>query len=126
MADILITSLIISFFCLGLHEVSREGRVLYFVRKPFEGLDEMMMILRGEENKRYTHTQLFSLQVAEFISKPLILCPPCMASIWGIIIFSILHGFPRTWEVAAYMVICCIISSFFNSFLHTLLEKLES
>jgi hypothetical protein len=124
LVTLLLTSLIISLFCCGLTEISREGRVLYFLRQPFEGLDELLMILRGEEDKRYTRTQLFSIKVAGFISKPLILCPTCMASIWGVVIFCLMHGFYVS-EIPA-MIVCCIMSAFINSFLSTLLEKLEA
>lgn len=53
----------ISLFCLGLRTITDEGKILHFLRK---------------SAIKYFPT---------YIHKPLLTCAPCMASVWGTIIY---------------------------------------
>lgn len=98
MTAILITSIIISLFCCGLTVITQEGMIFYFIRRPFE--------------------HLYGWRA--FLAKPLIICPPCMASLWGVLVYYLLHGFE--WQ----LILCCIISAFLNRLFMALLEITEA
>jgi hypothetical protein len=55
-------------WCLGLSAVTQKGKIGYFIRVLIEKI-------------KYS-----------FINKPLLLCPECMSSFWGTIIYFLLGG----------------------------------
>ena len=88
--DILIHSLIISGWCLGLRVASDEGNALYFIR-------DWMERISSESDFLY---QLF---------KPLLLCVACTASIHGFTIYALMWGIE--WQMILSIMLSCYINS---------------
>jgi hypothetical protein len=87
-------------FCLGWRTVTSEGQLLYFIRKFFE--DRI-------DNKAF-----------EFIGKPFVLCITCMASIWGVIIYTLLNEFSLV-----ECIVSCVSSSFIQTYIYKKYVKLD-
>jgi len=92
--EILIHSLVISAWCLGLRTVTDDGMVLNFLRR---------FLLKYESKP---------------ITKPLLLCVTCTSSIHGLVIHYLMWGF--SFE----MIITIIFSAYLNSLGWLTLEKL--
>lgn len=84
--DILLTTLAIALFCLGIRTLLSDGQILHSIRQPFE-------------NKK-------RLPGWTVMIKPVILCVVCFPSVWGSLLFVLLHGIQ--WQL-----IPCIISASF-------------
>ncbi len=98
--ELLINIAIISGFCLGWRTVTDDGSILYFLRAPFEDVENPWAL---------------------FILKPIILCVKCMPSFWGIAIYLSLNHwgniqgmYIEQWIV---LIICVISSSFVSAYL---------
>ena len=82
-------------FCLGWRMVTDENQLLYFLRKPFEKLgdevENQKFILADYKSKR-NYFKLIWLQVWYYITKPVIICITCMASVWGAVVFIYFNG----------------------------------
>lgn len=94
--EIIIKSLIISFFCVGLRIVSGEGMILHFLRKPYE-------IVKNEAIKT--------------ILKPIIGCVTCMGSVWTIVI-SYFYFEVTKWTLLQIIIVCgfnAIIYAYYES-----------
>ena len=76
MEAILIKSLTVSLFCVGLRIVSSEGMILHFLRKPYEYLEN----LKNEDDI----SELGNFYM--YLMKPIIGCTTCMASVWSVVI----------------------------------------
>jgi hypothetical protein len=98
MTELLLQVLYISLFCLGLHTITSEGMVLFFVK---EWLSKKL-----PENTKW-----------DYLYKPIIGCPPCMASIWGTIIYWILND--PTQRVLVLWIPTIIAVSYVNKLLIT-------
>lgn len=72
MTELLLQVLYISLFCLGWYTITSKGMLLFFIQ---QWLNE-----RLPDNTKW-----------DLLYKPLIGCPPCMASIWGTAIYWILN-----------------------------------
>lgn len=96
MEQLLIKSLIISLFCVGLRIASSPGMVLYFLRKPFENLE-------GWKN---------------YLAKPVILCSTCMASVWTIVIEY------AYFELSIWTILIIFVVAAMNSIIYAFYEIL--
>jgi hypothetical protein len=106
------------FFCLGWNLTLGEHQIFNFIRKPFDGLDD---IIENKKElykvfpKKYLKRNILFLEMQYFIVKPLILCITCMASIWGVAVFVILEGF--NISLIPYLILNCFAASFLQTFI---------
>ena len=100
MTDIFLNIALISIFCLGWRTITDEGKILYFLRKPFENL-------KGWKQE---------------VMKPVILCCACMASVWGTVIYWIFNYGEFAVIGIVSWIVCVVAASFVNSFGWSLLE----
>lgn len=110
--DIIVIISMISLFCLGLREVTDDidgGRIGYPIRKWF-----------------VDYTPIW-------VMKPVIVCCACMASFWGTIIYWLcfLHynadnllQHLKEWETYVLWIFCCVVSSYINTVLWMVRNKL--
>jgi len=118
MTDILLQSILISFFCVGLRLVSGKGMILYFLRKPYEILGDM----KGEiaENKPDQGISYLVVAMLHLFLKPIIGCVTCMSGVWTLVSSSIFfQGINKTSILIIFVV------SFLNTFLFSLCQKIE-
>ena len=73
-----------SFACLGVHCLTREGMLMYNV------------------------ADYIRSKVGEFICKPLFDCPPCMASVWGLLGWFYLEP---GLAIVPYMLVLCGVNA---------------
>lgn len=116
--DILLSTLIITGFCLGFRTIISDGQILHFIRRPFEFEDSKMMnflkdrlrnkVLSGLENPHATKKKYEKLsnRIA-WCLKPFVICVICFSSAWGSTVFLYINGF-----YLPEMVISCISSAF--------------
>lgn len=82
MLELLLSALVISLFCNGIHILFEEGRLFGSIRK---------------------------INLPELISSPLYDCILCMASIWGTVGFILVYGHdPNLWRGWIITIIICI------------------
>jgi len=82
MLELLLSALVISLFCNGIHLTCEEGFIFEPIRK---------------------------LNLPDLIAKPLYDCILCMASIWGTVGFILVYGTdPHLWRVWITTIIICI------------------
>lgn len=116
-------------FCLGLRISSdgdyknKWGQVLYFIRKPFDKAHDRIEFY-GNKNKlspnKYYKNLMSINQAIVWLGKPLITCITCMASFWGVVIFTKLNGFNSE------LITPLILNSFGASFIQTFIWSLYS
>ena len=118
--DIILSTIIISMFCLGLRTLFSDGMILHFLREPFEydSHSKVMNLFRRKlqrmalsgvddltkQRKRYLRLS----EKLNFYLKPFLLCVICFSSVWGGSVFIVLHGLHFIPE----LIICCISSAF--------------
>lgn len=95
--ELLVKSLIISLFCVGLRIITSKGMIGYPLRKPFENLTGWK----------------------QYIMKPFILCVTCYASVWTIII-EYSYFKLSWWTLLIIFIVACL-----NSIIMALYEKLQ-
>lgn len=103
-------------FCLGFRLVTDEGNLLYFLRKPFELMQdnlEMNQELYLSLKNPIVKNRIKILKLKLYLAKPLILCITCFGSLWGAAVFIVLNGFHID------LIPNLIINSFAASFIQT-------
>lgn len=98
MSELLMQILYISLFCLGWHTITSEGMLLHFIKE--------WLSVKLPENTKW-----------DYLYKPLIGCPPCMASVWGTTIYWILND--PTQKAFVLWIPTVIAVSFVNKLLIT-------
>lgn len=117
--DVLLSTTIITIFCLGFRTILSEGQILHFIRRPFEFEDSKMMnVFKWRMQKRFLSSEEDIIQIKRkyerhsnrlaVILKPLILCVICFSSAWGATIFLSLNGVDFIKE----LFISCISAAF--------------
>lgn len=96
MIDFLLHALLTSFAIVGLHTTAEEGMVF---EKPADWL--------------YNH-------LPKWLGKPLIGCPPCMASIWGTASFVFLHPPVANWMYLGAWLFFILTVCGMNNLIHSL------
>ncbi len=104
--DIIINSLMISLFCVGLRIVSDEDMILSFLRTPYVWLQSNTTTKWGD--------------AAIYILKPIIGCVTCMASVWSVVISYYFLG-----GVDKYTILVVFIAAYFNTLLFNLFKHLK-
>lgn len=119
LAEIILTVLIQSLFCLGWRVVISEGQILYFIRKPFEFEKDSKInnyyrnklrqyVLQSDENVYAMRKECIEKsRVMSIWLKPFILCVICFSSVWGGAVFVAMHGF-----LPIQLIVCCISTAF--------------
>lgn len=121
--EILIKSLIISLFCVGLRIISSPGMLLYFLRMPFDYYKNY-----GVWAKHFEINEDFELpnkiknryNLATYLLKPIIGCGTCMASVWTV---AIELGYYNTFTIQS--VIIAFVVAALNSIIHAYYEQLN-
>lgn len=118
-------------FCLGWREVTDKGNILYFLRKPFEGLydkiENYKFILKDgcylmhDDFPNYER-RIIWCKFLLYIAKPTVLCITCMASVWGATVFIYFNGIST--HLIGYLIFNCISASFIQTFIYKLYNKL--
>ena len=106
--DILIKSLIVSLFCVGLRMVSSKEMILHFLRVPYEWVKSIK-----NPNK------LNKLLV--YLMKPIIGCVTCMSSVWSLVISHFYFGGINKWTILIIFVSSCL-----NTLIYTVFEKVDN
>lgn len=97
---LILSTLVISGFCLGWRTVISEGAIFNFFRKPFEDMNS---------------------GVATYIMNPLVLCVKCMPSVWGTLCYLTINHYDSLWnwqwglmglEDWLFLVIAVVTASF--------------
>ena len=112
--EILIKSLIISLFCVGLRIVSSKGMILWFLRAPYEVL--VVWKNRSEYllNSKFLHSALI------YILKPIIGCCTCMASVYTILIELMYYDLSK-WTIITIFIVAAM-----NSIGYAVYDKLTN
>ena len=98
----IITIVLISFFCQGLNILLEENMILGFIRV-------------------YLDRKLVGKETIKYWLKPIVYCHVCFASFWGSIVYvSITDQY-----IIQEWFICIVSASFLNSLLYNLRTKLE-
>jgi len=95
-------------FCLGWRIVTDEGQLLYFLRKPFENNDSRIEALELLQKKVPPYNVLM-----HYFGKPFVMCITCMASIWGVIVYTNVCTVFE-WK---YLILNCVAASFIQTFI---------
>lgn len=108
-------------FCLGLDKVMSEGNLLYFLRKPFEGLYEDIESMETrykafgssmeKDEQAEIEARIFKQKLLFYITKPFFTCLTCFASVWGGSVFITLNG----WSHPALLIIACISTAYIQT-----------
>lgn len=126
MIDLLMTISITVLFCLGWRIVTDEGNLLYFIRKPFEDMQDNLE-MNEELYSRYKNPTIFyriqKLKTKLYLAKPFVLCITCFGSLWGAAIYLTLNGI--SVAQIPYLIINCIASSFIQTYIWLEFEKLK-
>lgn len=117
--QLLVTLFCTVFFCLGLTLTSQEGYALYFIRKPFDLAYEKYEQLQQLKHKGW---RLYFYKSVFYLSKPIITCITCMASIWGVFWFVHISQV-LTLHLLPYMLLNCFAASFIQTFIWRLYER---
>lgn len=113
-------------FCLGWRIITDEGNLLYFIRKPFEDLEdnlEMHENLYNSFKEAAILKRMKFLKIKIYLSKPFILCITCFASLWGAAVFVTLNGFHV--NQIPNLIINSISASFIQTFIWYKWEELK-
>ena len=132
--EILINSLIISLFCVGLRLVTEDGMILDFIRKPYEMLSKAvyrqerfvkLIYIRRNKNPlidlRYANSvdwkRYFNKKII-YLLKPIIGCVTCMSSVWSVVISHFfLNGIEKQTLLIIFVVACL------NTWIYKLIDK---
>lgn len=123
--NILYIALIISLACLGVRAVTDKGMIFYFLRKPFDRVQERNDQLSEEVEElrkadigygtsslfRYDHFKLLIQWSVLYLMKPVFMCSTCMASLHTLIWFPILTGELFTYKLILVMLIVSIFNT---------------
>lgn len=144
LTQLIFTILISSLFCLGWNEITSEGNLLYFIRKPFNVIWDAVEPMENKKdllecnisnkfiNAKEKHNALLEIgqlhkaiiwhKLVNFFAKPFIHCVTCYASIWGATVFILLNGF-EMYNIK-YIIINSIAVAFVNTFIYKLYSKI--
>ena len=103
--EILINSLIISLFCVGLRIVSDEGMILDFIRKPYVLLSEIQ-------------NPTLIAKISKYLLKPVIGCVKCMSSVWSLAISHFYLGGIDKWTFLIIFVVSAL-----NTWIYKLIDN---
>lgn len=108
------------FFCLGLNMVLSEGNLLWFLRKPFVGLDDkaenqhsLLIGVTDKDRISEIEAKIFILMLKHYLAKPFVTCITCFASVWGATVFISLNGI--SVELLPYLIISCFASAYLQT-----------
>lgn len=122
MKELLLQSTIISLFCVGLRIVSSKGMILFFLRMPYEWLQNKPINLVGKYDttyeKRIRKKNLF-YRTLIYLLKPVIGCTTCMASFWTLVISHFYFSINQ-WTLLIIFVVACL-----NSIIMAIFENLN-
>lgn len=121
-------------FCLGWRIVTSEGKLLYFIRKPFDEainyadeLEERVKLLLnfGKDPEMVKHLQrkIIKNRFIHYIGKPFVTCITCFGSIWGFGVFVALNGL--TESLIPHLIINCFGASFINTYIWINYAKMD-
>lgn len=128
--SILLTMIIVSTFCNGLHMISQKGMIFYFLRRWIDHKHEDNSAMLKDE--RIPFEEYEARERVLDVWNPIIMCVTCMASVWGTIIFIAMYIAGFYPEVAPYYVgtffvmwaTIVIGSSYLNTLLYRICERL--
>lgn len=130
MIDLLLTTLLISLWCVGLFQITRRGAVFGIAERFFDWVSSeeekamnrcRAMSCDGHYARHLPiHKRHLAFASLRFLLTPLIGCCKCMASVWGVAVYWVLYGI--TWEGMPYLVLACISASGVNALLLRLVE----
>lgn len=120
MLDLILTTIITSLFCCGLHFITRDGWVLapldYFLVERLGGRITYSFSEQIMDDERTVHLKGW----AEKIYKPLLGCIVCMGSIWGI-----LGGLLFGVELYIIPILCVLVAALNGIIYFNLLKHFE-
>lgn len=132
-AEFYFTLFCIVSFCLGWRTITDEGQLLYFLRKPFEGIYDRIEtkteLARNAEVMENLDlwcklkSDLFYLKLKLLILKPTILCITCFASVWGLAVFVSLNGL--SVSMLPYLLILLPSAAFIQTFIWNLHDRIS-
>lgn len=120
MTELILFCFVGSCAMVGLHLASLPGAVLDFLQMPFiraqvdiDHGDNMDMLNGKVSDRKF-------LRFLAFIGNPLIMCPKCMASIWGSVWYLVAY---ETYVVQEWIVVV-LAMSFINAILAGIYHRL--
>ena len=138
MQELLLKSLTISLFCVGLRIVSSKGMVLYFIRWPYDKFKELLAeevklkedflyhLKAGNGNvedlKKGIRAASYAIGFERcliYLLKPVIACSTCMASLWTILLDYFYFNALGKSTIIIIFVCACL-----NSIIHAVYDKL--
>ena len=95
-----------SLACLGVHCLTREGMLFEKLRNLIHWLlwSFFYWICVNINKKRLPFFKMNAQKIANYLCKPLFDCPPCMASVWGLIGW---FYFVTDLHLIPYLLILC-------------------
>ena len=119
-------------FALGWRIITSPGKLLYFIRAFFEGIEKDLDIFdsRISVAKSFdkSNSEIQELKVKRGITAiiyaigtPLVLCITCFASVWGVSVFGALNGL--SVALLPYLVIACLSAAFIQTFIWNIYAK---
>lgn len=125
--DLIITILTTVSFCLGWRIITDKGNILYFLRKPFEQMEDNLelneeLYLKFKSPKVFY--RIYKLKTKIELARPFVLCITCMASFWGVLVFISLNGF--SLSLLPKLIINSVSASFIQTYIWYKWEELKS
>lgn len=104
-------------FALGWRLITGKGYFFYFLRKPFELIDEEIeakeSIYKLMPQNKYVKRYIQLLKVKRFFATPFVICITCYASIWGASVYIALNGIGIS--TLPDLIILCVSASFIQT-----------
>jgi len=113
-------------FCLGWRIITDNRNLLYFVRKPFEDIEnqiEMNEALYEKLKSPIIKNRIKVLKTKLYFAKPFVLCITCFGSLWGAAVYVALNGIDINH--IPNLIINSIAASFIQTYIWIKFEKLK-
>lgn len=112
-------------FCLGWRIITDKGNLFYFVRKPFELMQENLEMnedLYAAYKNPLVFYRIQKLKQKLYLVKPFVLCITCFGSLWGTVVYTSLNGIDI--QHIPHLIINCVAASFIQTYIWVKYEKL--
>lgn len=104
-------ALVLSLLTLSVFVITRHGMVFYAIRCLIESIIETSI-------EMFFNDKTKGKAASKIVLKPLFLCPPCMASIWGTTFYWwVFAGGIKEW------IVCVLLCSILNKIIYPYVEQ---
>jgi hypothetical protein len=134
LTQLILTIFITALFCNGWNIITDKGKLLYFIRKPFDNAmdnidqteSKIQLLSQFKNNKYhldYLKKRLLFNKALYYIGKPFVLCITCYSSIWGFSVFVALNGLHI--DTIPHLIINSVSAAYLNTLIYKHYVKLD-